>query len=86
MNQTASPTAGYRTHVGLGEIADIAASHAVKDAYRARVNGRIVCECGGRFDDYSEHAFHLATETVAYANGRKLDPQAEFDRKFGEED
>lgn len=86
MNQTAKPTAGYRTHIGLGEIADITSAHAVREAYRAHVNGRIVCECRRRFDDYSEHAFHLATETVAYANGRRLDPQAEFDRKFGEED
>lgn len=81
MNQTA--TAGYRTHVGLGDVADLAASHAVKgvESY-----GPLHCECGRRFDGYSEHAFHLATEAVAYANGRKLDPLAEFDRKFGEED
>lgn len=79
-------TSGHRTHIGLGEIADLAAAHAVKDAYRAHVNGRIVCECRRRFDDYSEHAFHLATESVAYANGRRLDPLAEFDRRYGEDE
>lgn len=85
MSQTA--TAGYRTHVGLGDVADVAASHAVKNRRYAPLSGvTVTCECGAEFDGYSEHAFHLATEAVAYADGRRLDPEAEFDRKFGEED
>lgn len=80
-----TPTTGHRTHVGLGELADITASHAVKSTKLLGFGHQtLTCECGQEFDGYSEHAFHLATEAVAYADGRTLDPLAMFDRKYGD--
>lgn len=85
MDQLDKPpsSAGYRTHIGLGEVADIAATHAVKSV---ETYGPLRCECGKAFEGFSEHAFHLATEAVEYANGKRLDPEAQFDRAYGKDD
>lgn len=81
-----TPTSSYRTHIGLGELADITAQHSVKTITQLGLHRHLIgCECGTEFDGYSEHAFHLATEAVRYANGRKLDRMAEFDLKHGTE-
>lgn len=72
MNQIVKPPAA----VTLGDIADISSTHAVKQFAQSHFGAYITvtCECGKKFEGWSEHGFHLAYASISHVIGSRQMP------------